>query len=287
MKTLLTALVALTLAMPALAKAPQADKPEDKGKVEPLPQPKEKPGKAEEEPGEEVGARGDRPPLELVILPGEAAATPYRKAVAYANGGIIDVAQPNPTTLVVTMSGLSATNADLVCTSAAGYKFDLTQCFEVRFNSRRVKHAHLTMEGKVQGLLRTNHELYTPCLFAHKGGTAETGPATAHISVGNADVLGLEMPSRSASCGDDLSVYNHEGPLAVPVTSGKYTLHQDWSFGTTHPPFCCRGASAEFSPQPQYCPEAATAYWFQHFHPFNGMATKDFGFQVVIKLVAD
>ena len=38
MKTLLTALVALTLAMPALARAPQADKPEDKRrKPEPLP----------------------------------------------------------------------------------------------------------------------------------------------------------------------------------------------------------------------------------------------------------
>jgi hypothetical protein len=223
--------------------------------------------------------------VELVLVPGEASAVPYRKGVSFANGGVIDVAQPNPTTLVVTMSGLAATNADLVCQSAAGYHFDLTQCFEVCINSKRVKSAHLTLEGRVIGLLRTNHELYT-CGLWKKGGTAATDAAVASIGCGEAELVGITLPSRAISCGDDLSVYNHEGPTCVPVLCGKYTLHETWGFGTTHPPFCCRGASAEFAPQPQYCPDAG-AYWFQHFHPFNGLASKDFGYQVTIKLVAD
>ena len=82
-------------------------------------------------------------------------------------------------------------------------------------------------------------------------------------------------------------MYNHEGPLYFPVTAGKYTLHEGWGFGTCHPAFWCRGASAEFAPHPSYCPEAATAYWFQHFHPFDGDATKDFGYQVTIKVIQD
>jgi hypothetical protein len=282
MKTYLTAVCLLGLAMPVLAQPPKDDKPEE------LKLPKEKPTKPEvvEPAVEEAPERTPLPPVDLVIFPGEAVATPHRKGVSWANGGVIDVSQPNPTTIVVTMSGLCATNADLVCTSIAGYHFDLNQCFGVRFNSRRVKGAHLTIEGRVMGLLRTNHELYQRCLFK-KGGVAETEPATATITAGDAQIVSLSLPPRSICCEDDLSVYNHEGPLYFPVTAGKYTLHECWGFGTTHPPFCCRGASAEFSPQPSYCPEAGTAYWFQHFHPFDGTATKDFGYQVTIKVIQD
>ena len=43
---------------------------------------------------------GPRSAVELVVQPGEASATPCKKGVAYANGGVIAVAQPNPTTLV-------------------------------------------------------------------------------------------------------------------------------------------------------------------------------------------
>ena len=63
-------------------------------------------------------------------------------------------------------------------------------------------------------------------------------------------------------------------------------LHETWGFGTTHPAFCCHGASAEFAPQPSPSPLPA-AYWFEHFQPFNGLASKDFGYQVLLKLVPE
>jgi hypothetical protein len=277
MKSVLPSLLALTLALPAFA---QDNRPEvAKGDTGVIPfnhivsQDDERP----------VGAK---PPVDLVIFPGEATATPHRCGVSWANGGVIDVSQPNPTTIVVAMSGICATNADLICESIAGYHFDLNQCFGVRFNSRRVKGAHLTIESRVAGLLRTNHELYQHCLCKH-GGVAETEGATATITACDQEIVSIALPPRSICCEDDLSVYNHEGPLYLPVTAGKYTLHASWGFGTTHPPFFCRGASAEFAPQPEFCPEAATAYWFQHFHPFNGAATKEFGYQITIKVVVD
>jgi len=272
MKTLLTALVALVLALPALAQ----DKEKEKDK-EPVPMPKVEP--------EEEAPLTPRPVIELVIEPGQASATPKRSGVSYANGGIIDVSQPSPTTIVVTMSGLTATNADLLCKSLAYYHFDLEQCFEVRFNSRKVKGAKLTLEGRVIGLLRTDHEHRVPCCLERKKcPTAETEAATASIGCGSVEIVTLALPARQAGCCEDLSVYNKEGPLVVPVSAGKYTLHQKWGFGTTHPCFCCRGASAEFAPQPNHYPEV---YWFQHFRPFNGLATKDFGFQVTIRVAAD
>src|SRR5262245_45469436 len=92
---------------------------------------------------------GPRPAVELVVLPGEASAVPYKRGVSYANGGIIDVTQPTPTTIVVTMTGLTATNADLLHTSVAAYHFDLSQCFDLVVNSPRVKGVKLTLDGRV------------------------------------------------------------------------------------------------------------------------------------------
>jgi hypothetical protein len=275
MRTFVTSLLLLGLAWAAPAQ-------EKKPIPEPLPKP------ADEEEAVPRSATTPRPPIEIVMTPGEANGVPYKKGVSWANGGIIDVAQPNPTTIVVTMSGLSATNADLLCHSAAGYQFDLAQDFEVCFHSRRIRSAKLQMEGRVVGLLRTDHKYYTCCL-CNISGTASTEPATAAISCGHEFILTLALPARATSCRQDLSVYNHEGPVCVPVIPGHYTLHQCWGFGTTHPPFFCRGASAEFSPQPQYCVEGGgtEGYWFSHFHPFNGTATKDFGFQVTIRVVPE
>lgn len=271
MKMLLPLLVALGLALPLLGQEPKKD-------AEPRKEDAPPPALIDDAPAPVVG----RPPMELILEPGQASAVPFRKGVSYANGGVIDISQPNPTTIVIVMSGLTATNADLFCKSVANYSFELSQCFEVAIHSKQIKAARLVIEGRVIGLLRTNHEHYQSCL-CKKGGVAETQPAHAAIAAGGQQLVALTLPARSICCQEDLSVYNHEGPLAVPVAPGKFTLHQTWGFGTVHPAFCCRGASAEFAPQPQHYPDS---YWFQAWHPFNGTATKDFGFTVTIKLQA-
>lgn len=226
-------------------------------------------------------------PVEFVLQAGTASAVPSKNGVAYANGGIIDVAQPNPTTVIVTMSGLTGTNADLCRTSAASYTFELMQGFEVRINGDRVKAAKLTLEGRVIGLLRTDHELYSHHL-SKKCGTAETQPATAIVAACDGpEAVALHLPARTAAgCCEDLSIYNYEGPVSATLAAGKYTLHESWGFGTTHPAFHCRGASAEFAPQPYVLPTPGS-YWFEHWQPFNGAATKDFGFQVTLKITPE
>jgi hypothetical protein len=229
----------------------------------------------------------ERLPAEIVLAPGEATAVPAKQGVAFANGGVIDVAQPNPATVVVTMTGLTATNADLCRTSLASYSFNLLQAFDVVFVFPRVKGAKLSLEGRVIGLLRTDHEMYTHRYLNHKCGTADTHSATAAVTaLDGPELVALSMPARAATAGEDLSVYNHEGPFVVSVGAGKYVLHGTWGFGTTHPAFHCHGASAEFAPQPSYFP-GPVSYWFEHWQPFNGAATKDFGYQLTIKLIPE
>ena len=186
-------------------------------------------------------ASGPRPPVEIILTPGEAGALPVKQGVAYVNGGVIDVSQPNSTTLVVTMSGLTAANADLLCRSWAEHHFDLTQGFDVVVNSKRVKSAKLTLESRVIGLLRTEWMHQAGCLNCRKKvATAETLPAVASVCSGPEEIAGVTLPARAAPGCDDLSVYNHEGPTSAPVGPGRYTLHETWGFGVTHPAFNCR-----------------------------------------------
>jgi hypothetical protein len=227
-----------------------------------------------------------RPTVEFVVAAGEASAVPSKQGVSWANGGIIEITQPNPATLVITMTGLTATNANLACTSIASYQFNLMQEFAIRFNNPRVKEAKLIMEGRVIGLLRTNHEPYTKYHCQFGCGSATTQAATAAVTSEAGEVVSLQMPARATAGCADLSVYNHEGPICAQVHGGCFVLHETWGFGTTHPGFFSRGASAEFAPQPNYYPPPGN-FWFQHFQPFNGTATKDFGFQVTLKLIPE
>ena len=161
----------------------------------------------------------------------------------------------------------------------------LTQSFTVAFHSKRVKSAKLVLEARVIGLLRTEFDHRAGCLESHKKcGSAETLPAVATVSGGSQAPLSLALPARAAPGCDDLSVYNHDGPVEAEVGPGCYVLHETWGFGVTHPPFHCRGASAEFTPQPAYVP---ASYWFNDFRPFNGLATRDFGFQATLRLVPE
>lgn len=234
---------------------------------------------------QEPSASGPRPAVELILTPGQATAVPVKKGVAFANGGIIDVAQPSPTTIVVTMTGLTAANADLFVTSLANYHFNLTQSFEVVFNSKGVKSAKLTLEGRVIGLLRTEFVHRAAGLHQQKCyGTAETLPACATVTGEHQEAVTLTLPARAAGGCEDLSVYNHEGPLSVAVKPGKFTLNEDWGIGVTHAAFHSRGASAEFAPQPFY---VATSQLFTDYQPFNGVATRDFGYQVTLKIIPE
>jgi hypothetical protein len=205
---------------------------------------------------------------------------PARQGFTHTGGGNIDVQQPAPDTVVITMTGVAVAGGHPCKDSLAAISFDLAQEFEVSFAKPTTKSAKLTIEARVIGLLRSHQ---------HGCGSASINcPAHAAVSVGGQitgpALVELNMPGRSVAAGENLSVNDRQGPIAVKVTAGKYTLHQHFGIQATHPKklLPCKAASAEFAPDPALDP-----LWISAFEPFHGAIKKDFGFQVTVKVASE
>jgi hypothetical protein len=202
-------------------------------------------------------------------------AVPQRAGFEHTGGGNIDVAQPTPDTVVVTMTGVAVAGAHPCKDSLASMDLSLDQCFEIGIDKPEGKKLKLTVEGRVIGLLRSP---------AKGNGVAEESSACASILCGSAEVLTVCAPVHSVSAGENLSINDHAGPLSVIVVPGKYTLHEAFHVAVSHPRslFSSKAASAEFAPDPALDP-----LWISYFEPFHGAIKKDFGFQVTIKVAAE
>jgi hypothetical protein len=215
------------------------------------------------------------PPVTITLGPRHGHGTPNRQGFAHTGGGNIDVAQPSPNTVVITMTGVCVAGGHPVRNSVAMINFDLNQEFEVAFDSPAVKKAKLTIEGRVIGLLRS-----------HKcgKGTAQEGPACAAVVCGPLETVSVQLPEHAVAGGENLSINDHAGPNAGPITAGKYTLHQTVAITAAHPRCLlpCKAASAEFAPDPALDP-----LWISYWEPFHGANKKDFGFQIVLTVAPD
>jgi hypothetical protein len=202
--------------------------------------------------------------------------TPLRRGCTHTGGGNIDVAQPSPDVLVITMTGAAVAIAAPTGGSVASMDYDLDQCFEVTFDKPDIKAATLSLEGRVIGLLRS-HASH----LCKKSGLAEESGACATVGCGPIQMVTVCAPAHSVAGGDNLSINDHDGPCSVPVMPGKYTLHQVWHIMAQHP--CtvvpCKADSAEFAPDPALDP-----LWISYWEPFHGAIKKDFGFQVTVKV---
>jgi hypothetical protein len=218
------------------------------------------------------------PAAKLRLGPAEGTATPHRTCLAHAGGGNILVVQPSDDTIATSMTGVVVARSDPLHDGLAEYTFDLTQDFEVVCSdpARPVK---LFLEARAVGLLRNPKCCSCPC-----GSAAISIPARASIHCGPKEILSLNLPSRSAACGEELSVYNREGPLCIPVVSGKYTLHEVFGIRATNSRWCVlgKGPSAEFAPE-----KALDTAWINKHEPFHGAIKKSFGFQVIVKVVPE
>jgi hypothetical protein len=201
--------------------------------------------------------------------------TPVRQGFSHTGGGNIDVAQPAPDTLIVTMTGVAVAGAHPCKGSTASLEFDLNQCLEIAFADPKLKRAKLTIEGRVIGLLRSH---------AKGSGFAEQVRACATLGSGGVGIVSLSVPPHTVAAGENLSLNCHEGPVSVPIVAGPYTLHQTFAISAHHRHSIapCKAASAEFAPDPALDP-----LWISYWEPFHGAIKKDFGFQVIIKVAPD
>jgi len=222
-------------------------------------------------------AAADTPSPSVTINLGnrQAAATPMRDGFTHTGGGNIEVAQPTPDALVVTMTGVAVAGAHPCRASVATLNFDLTQEFEVTFEKPEVKKAKLTIEGRLIGLLRSH---------AKGGGTADVCAPRVQVATGSTEIIAFDFPGRAVAGGENLFINDRKGPEVVATGAGKYTLHQVFGVTAAHPKnvLPCKAASAEFAPDPALDP-----LWISYWEPFHGANKKDFGFQITLKVSPD
>jgi hypothetical protein len=212
----------------------------------------------------------DAPAVTISLGSRDAKATPFRTGFSHTGGGNIDVQQPSPDTIVVTMSGVAVAGAHPVCDSAAGFDFLLNQEFEVAIADPKIKSAKASVEARVIGLLRSQ-----------KHGHAEIAGAHASLSSGSEALVAVELPAHCAGAGRNVSINDKTGPVSKAIAAGTLNLHQQFGISVTHPHSVlpCKAASAEFAPDPALDP-----LWISYWEPFHGANKKDFGFQVVVKV---
>ncbi len=214
------------------------------------------------------------PPVSINLLNRDGKAWPNRKGFSHTGGGNIDVQQPAPDTVVITLGGVAVAGAHPISNSVAQMAFEVIQDLEVSFDDPKVKKAKLTLEGRVIGLLRS-----------HKGGgVAAISAATASLGTDSIELLSLCAPTHTVTDGVNFSVNDHQGPVGVTVLAGKYTIRQGLCISATHPRNFCpmKASSSEFAPDPALDP-----LWISYWEPFHGAAKKDFGFQIVIHVADD
>jgi hypothetical protein len=214
------------------------------------------------------------PSVSITLGPRHGHVTPHRQGCCHTGGGNIDVAQPSPDTVVVTMTGVAVATGSPCGAGVAGMDFELDQLFEVTFEKPEVKAAKLTLEGRVIGLLRSHAN----------GGSAEESHGCAAVLTDAVELLGLCVPDHMVAGGENLSVNCREGPRSAPIAPGKYRLHQVFHILASHPKSLlpCKAASAEFAPDPALDP-----LWISYWEPFHGAAKKDFGFQITMKVAEE
>lgn len=200
--------------------------------------------------------------------------TPTRIGLTHLSGGVIEMSQPSPDTLVISMSGVCVAGAHPCKDSLASICFDIAQDFEIAVADPNVKTAKLVVEGRVTGLLRTH---------AKGGGTACFNNACGLIGTSEKSLLTLCVSPDSASDGQHLSLNAFRETQCSGIQAGVYQLRQTFTISAMHPhglnpsvPSASTECAADAVPDP-----LRLVRW----EPFQGTATKDFGFQLTIKVV--
>jgi hypothetical protein len=215
------------------------------------------------------------PPVSISLCNREAHAWPARKGFTHTGGGNIDVQQPTPDVVVITLTGVAVAGAHPVQNSIAQMAYEVCQEIEISFDDPKVKKAKLALEGRVIGLLRS-----------HKGGgLAAISQATASVGAAGSEQLSIAAPTHTVNNGVSLSINDLIACQTIPVpAAGPYSVRGHLCISATHPRSVCpmKASSSEFAPDPALDP-----LWISYWEPFHGAAKKDFGFQITVRVSDD
>lgn len=216
---------------------------------------------------------------QIVLRSRTATATPNRTKDAQTGGGSISVEQADPNTIVITMGGAAVVGSEFHGSSAEIH-FDLDQELEILPTRKGLRPPRIGMVGRVVGALNVTD----PGKHGKSCGTAEQGPASATLTKGETSLLSLSVKPSSIGTGSESSINHREGPIEVAATPGTYHLSGSFRIaasqgkGVWHRQY----AVADFDPAPQL-----DGFWADALRPFRAVPRRDFGFQVIVRVVED
>ncbi len=209
------------------------------------------------------------PTYTIMLKTRHACVTPHAQKLARAEGGFIDVVQPVPHTVAVTMTGTAAANSYLGCTGTASETFQLVQDFEINSSDPSIRTVALTLDTALVGFVRSK-------------GRAGAWMRRAEVSVTPADRPGPPLvqayPSLTVEGTGGQLCNQHLPPLDVPaIPVGRYTLVATFVLDTRASGVCDSHSVADFSPDTILPPD-----WVRTRDPFQGVSKKSFGFTVTV-----
>jgi hypothetical protein len=165
--------------------------------------------------------------------------------------------------------------------SAAGINFDLDQDLDIVPVRAGARQPRVGMVARLVGTLQVSEPGQCCCKPC---GTAEQGPATACLALGGTSLLTVGIKPSCASCGQESSINFRDGPVESVATVGSYHLSGAFRIGVTQGKgvFHRQAAVADFDPSPQL-----DAFWSDILKPFRAVPRRDFGFQMVVRVVED
>jgi len=219
-------------------------------------------------------------PMAITLGPRHGHVTPMRQGFTHTGAGIVQVTQPTPDSILITMIGAAMAGAHPCKDSFASLDFDLVQAFEITPPNRKPVAAKLVVEARALGLLRS----YRSGCCNKAYGNAEMSEGTAAVSTDGTEVIAVALEPHAVGGDEDLSINDHVGPIEASVAPGKHTLHQRFRISAAHVRSLlpCGHASAEFAPE-----SALDPLWLGNRESFHGLAKKDLGFQVSLRVVVD
>lgn len=218
------------------------------------------------------------PAYQIVLRSRHAETHPAREKDGQTGDGSIVVEQPEPSTIVVTMTGSAAAGSGCH-SSCASLNFQLEQDLEI-IALRDARPPRVGMMGRVVGTLAVTK----PACCSRSCGTAEQGPATATLSVGETSLLSLCVKPSTVACGQELAINFREGPVESTAATGNFRLGAAFRLGVTQGRglFHRQFALADFAPAPQL-----NASFADILQPFRAAPRNEFGFKLVLRVAEE
>jgi len=218
------------------------------------------------------------PPYRIVLRSRHAEAMPTRFKDAQTGGGAIVVEQPEPNTIVVTMTGAAVAGSDFHA-SAAAIAFNLDQDLEIVPTRKGLRPPRVGLVGRVVGTLQvTDPKFGKPC------GSAEQGTATACLTSCGTSLLSINVKSSSVGCGQELAINHRDGPYEATAAAGLCHLSATFRLAVNQGKglFNRQAAVADFDPGPDL-----DAAWADALKPFRALPRREFGFKVIVRVIEE